>query len=135
MKGGARSFAWFVVAGVLGLVVDIVVLYLLAPLFGWYAARVLSFMAAVTTTWLMNRRFAFADGVRHDSLLREYLSYVTAMLGGAAVNYAAYALTLHWLEGHGRWVAALGVALGSLSGLTVNFLSARYLVFKKGRQP
>jgi putative flippase GtrA len=127
----ARSFAWFVVAGVLGLVVDVVVLYLLAPLLGWYVARVLSFLAAATATWSMNRRFAFADGARHESLLREYLSYLGAMLGGAAVNYTAYVLTLHWLDG--RWVAALGVALGSLSGLTVNFLSARYLVFKAHR--
>ncbi|WP_218509975.1 GtrA family protein [Variovorax sp. dw_308] len=128
---GARSFAWFVVAGVLGLVVDVVVLYVLAPLFGWYAARVLSFLAAATTTWLVNRNYAFADAARHASLLREYLGYLMAMLGGAAVNYTVYVLTLHWLEG--VWVAALGVALGSLSGLTVNFLSARYLVFKAHR--
>ncbi|MEJ8822107.1 GtrA family protein [Variovorax humicola] len=128
---GARSFAWFLVAGVVGLVVDVVVLYLFAPLLGWYVARVLSFLSAATVTWLMNRSFAFAGSVRHESLLREYLSYLTAMLGGAAVNYAVYVVVLHWLAG--AWVAALGVALGSLSGLAVNFLSARYLVFKAHR--
>ena len=107
------------------------VLYVLAPLLGWYAARVLSFLSAATVTWLVNRNFTFADAASHASLLREYLSYLMTMLGGAAVNYAVYVLTLHWLEG--VWVAALGVALGSLAGLTVNFLSARYLVFKAHR--
>jgi putative flippase GtrA len=53
------------------------------------------------------------------------------MLGGAALNYLAYAATLHWLPGHGG--AALGVALGSLAGLSVNFLSARYFVFRRGQ--
>jgi putative flippase GtrA len=125
--GTARRLVLFAVAGVLGLVVDVGVLYLLAPWLGWYAARVLSFLAAATATWAFNRRFTFAVG-RPDSLWREYVSYVVAMLGGAAVNYAVYVLTLHAVEG--RWAAALGVALGSLGGMAVNYLSARHLVFR-----
>lgn len=125
----ARSFAWFVVAGLIGLVVDVAVLYLAAPWLGWYAARVLSFLAAATATWRVNRRYAFADAAPAGSLLREYVSYLSAMLGGAAVNYLVYVLTLHWLAG--PWVAALGVALGSLAGLIVNFASARFLVFRQ----
>lgn len=125
--GGARRLALFAVAGVLGLIVDVGVLYLLAPWLGWYAARVLSFLAAATATWAFNRRFTFAVG-RPASLWREYVSYVVAMLGGAAVNYAVYVLTLHSVEG--PWAAALGVALGSLCGMVVNYLSARHLVFR-----
>ena len=124
----ARSFGWFLVAGLLGLLVDVAVLYLAAPWLGWYAARVLSFLAAATVTWQVNRRYTFADAAPHASLLREYLAYLSAMLGGAAVNYAVYVLTLHWLSG--PWAAAIGVALGSAAGLVVNFVSARYLVFK-----
>lgn len=134
MKKHARSLVWFVVAGLLGLAVDLAVLYVAAPLLGWYAARVLSFLAAVTATWLVNRRYAFADAAPHASLLHEYLRYLTAMLGGAAVNYAVYVLVLHWLSGRwGPWAAAAGVALGSLAGLAVNFASARFLVFKARR--
>jgi putative flippase GtrA len=128
VKKHARSLLWFLAAGLLGLAVDVAVLYVLAPLLGWYAARVLSFLAAATATWLVNRRYAFADAAPHASLLREYLGYLTAMLGGAAVNYTVYVLVLHWLSG--PWAAAAGVALGSLAGLAVNFLSARYLVFR-----
>lgn len=124
----ARSFGWFLVAGLLGLLVDVAVLYLAAPWLGWYAARVLSFLAAATVTWQVNRRYTFADAAPRASLLREYLVYLSAMLGGAAVNYAVYVLTLHWLSG--TWAAAIGVALGSAAGLVVNFVSARYLVFR-----
>lgn len=125
--GGTRRLALFAVAGVLGFMVDVGVLYLLAPWLGWYAARVLSFVAAATATWVFNRRFTFAVGAV-ASLWREYASYVAAMLGGAAVNYAVYVLTLQAVEG--PWAAALGVALGSLGGMVVNYLSARHLVFR-----
>jgi putative flippase GtrA len=128
----AREFLSFAAVGVIGLVVDVVVLYLLAPLLGWYAARVVSFLAAATTTWAFNRRYTFAaSAAAGRSLWREYLGYLATMAAGAVLNYGAYVLTLHWVEG--RWAAALGVALGSLAGMSANFLSARYLVFRSHR--
>lgn len=131
MKIG-REFLSFAVGGVIGLVVDVVVLYLLAPLLGWYVARVVSFLAAATTTWAFNRRYTFAaSAAAGRSVWREYLSYLATMAAGSVLNYGAYVLTLHWVEG--RWAAALGVALGSLAGMSANFLSARYLVFRSHR--
>jgi putative flippase GtrA len=128
MKIG-REFLSFAVVGVVGLVVDVAVLYLLAPWLGWYVARVLSFLAAATTTWVLNRRYTFASRIGESgSMWGEYLGYLVTMLGGAVLNYGAYVLTLHWVEG--RWAAALGVAIGSLAGMGANFLSARYLVFR-----
>ena len=121
-----RQFLSFAVVGAIGFVVDVAVLYLVAPLLGWYGARVLSFLAAATATWALNRRYTFR---RSDaSVLREYLGYLVTMLGGAVVNYGAYVLVLHWASG--PWAPAAGVALGSCAGLVVNFLSARYLVFR-----
>lgn len=131
MKIG-REFLSFAVVGVIGLVVDVAVLYLLAPLLGWYVARVASFLAAATTTWAFNRRYTFAaSAVPGRSVWREYLGYLATMTAGAVLNYGAYVLTLHWVEG--RWAAAVGVALGSLAGMSTNFLSARYLVFRSHR--
>lgn len=135
MKAG-REFLAFAVVGAAGFVVDVAVLYLAAPLLGWYGARVLSFLAAATATWALNRRYTFA--ARRSSgaakpIVREYLGYLVTMLGGAVVNYGAYVLVLHWLEG--PWVPALGVAAGSCAGLAVNFLAARHLVFKSRRSP
>lgn len=130
MKLG-REFLAFGLVGVAGFVVDVGVLYLAAPWLGWYAARVLSFVAAATATWALNRRFTFADRRADTSLGREYLRYLVTMLGGAAVNYAVYVATLHALAG--PWAPALGVALGSGVGLGVNFVSARSLVFRTQR--
>lgn len=121
----------FGIAGVLGFVVDAGVLYLLAPWLGWYGARVLSFWAAATATWLFNRHYTFADGAARggSALWREYGTYLVAMLGGAAVNYAAYALTLHFMP-PAAWVPLLGVAIGSIAGMGVNFVSARWFIFR-----
>lgn len=127
MKLG-REFLSFAVVGAIGFVVDVTVLYLAAPLLGWYGARVLSFLAAATATWALNRRYTFSARSANASALREYLGYLVTMLGGAVVNYGAYVLVLHWFTG--PWAPAAGVALGSCAGLVVNFLSARYLVFR-----
>jgi putative flippase GtrA len=131
MRAG-REFLSFAFVGVIGFGVDLGVLYLVAPLLGWYGARVVSFMAAATTTWALNRRYTFTTRESGASLLREYAHYLLTMLAGALVNYTVYVLTLHWLSGH--FAPAVGVALGSCAGLAVNFLSARYLVFKSARK-
>ena len=126
-----HQFLRFGMVGVAGLLVDLAALFLLAPVLGWYAGRVCSFLAAVTTTWWLNRYFTFtarpAAGQPRDSLGAEYLRYLLSMLGGATLNYAAYALTLHWLRT--PFAPALGVALGSCAGMLANFVAARYFVF------
>jgi putative flippase GtrA len=127
MKIG-REFLSFAVVGAIGFGVDVGVLYLLAPKLGWYAARVVSFVAAASATWALNRHFTFATRRSGASLVREYAHYLLTMLAGAVVNYATYALTLHWASG--ALAPALGVALGSCAGLAVNFLSARQWVFR-----
>lgn len=127
MKVG-KEFLSFVVVGAIGFGVDLGVLYLLAPYLGWYGARVVSFIAAATATWALNRHFTFRERRSGGSILREYAHYLLTMVGGALVNYATYVLTLHWVGG--PLAPALGVAIGSCAGLAVNFLSARHLVFK-----
>jgi putative flippase GtrA len=120
------QFLRFCVVGVVGLLVDLAVLYATAWALGWYGARVLSFTAAATATWALNRRFTFQADTA--SVWQQYLRYMVSMLGGAALNYAAYAATLRWLDVPGQ--AAVGVAFGSCAGLVSNYLTARHLVFK-----
>lgn len=126
----ARRLLAFCIVGTIGLLVDLAVLYATEPLLGWYAGRVLSFAAAATTTWYFNGRYTFADAPveQGERLMRQYLRYVFSMLGGAAVNYAIYALTMEYLPlPH---APAWGVAFGSVGSLTINFASARFLVFR-----
>lgn len=131
----ARPFVRFGAAGVAGLMIDLAVLYLLAPWLGWYLARAVSFLAAATCTWGLNRTFTFrlAPGSHARlSIGREYLTYITSMLGGAAINYTVYVLTLHWLPGAAA--PTVGVALGSCVGLLSNFTAARMLLSRHPAQ-
>ena len=95
-------------------------LYLAAPLLGWYVARVLSFLAAATATWALNRRYTFGARQSGVSLAREYLGYLLTMLGGAFVNYGVYVLVLHCVQrrvgaGAGRGARQLRGAGAQLS--------------------
>ena len=124
-----RRLVQFGMVGVAGLLVDLAVLYLLAPWLGWYLARAASFLAAATCTWWLNRSFTFRASpstAARLSIGREYITYITSMLGGAAINYTVYVLTLHWM--HGAAAPTVGVALGSCVGLISNFTAARMLL-------
>lgn len=127
------EFLRFCVVGVIGFGVDVATLYATAAYFGWYGARILSFIAAATATWWCNRRFTFQATPKATPLLRQYLRYLASMVLGAVLNYAVYAAVLHWMSM--PFKAAFGVALGSCSGLAVNYLLARHLVFKRHAQP
>lgn len=122
----------FVAAGLLGLAVDIAVLYLAMALgLGWFAGRVLSFLCAVWTTWQCNRRFTFA-APQARSAWHEWCLYLSAMLFGGLVNYAAYSLVVVALPGLPLLPVA-AVAAGALAGMVVNFIAAKYLVFRDAR--
>jgi len=119
----------FAAAGILGLAVDVAVLYgTMALGMGWLSGRAISFLAAVWATWQFNRRFTFAPGERL-SVWEEWWRYLSAMLVGGVVNYAAYSTVMIALPGV-PLLPMLAVAIGSLAGMAVNFLSAKYFVFR-----
>ena len=125
------QFLRFCIAGVIGFLVDAGVVQLLVSGFDAdpYGARVVSFLCALTATWLFNRRYTFAP--RSDrGLLREWLHYAFAMLGGFVVNYGVYAAMVHWIPLVRAWLL-IGVAAGSVGGLVVNYASSRWWVFRQ----
>jgi putative flippase GtrA len=89
-----------------------------------YGARIASFLAAASATWLMNRNYTFKVGNRLTH--SEWLRYVAFMVLGALVNYGAFALSItFWAYAHSQtWI---GVAVGSVAGLGVNFTTSRLL--------
>lgn len=101
---------------------------LIGPL-AWnpYVARVPSFLLAATSTWLINRHWTFADR-RGRARLPEWGRYLLTMLGGGAVNYATYAVLLAGTDTVAAW-PVIGVAAGSLAGMTVNYLGADRWIF------
>lgn len=125
-----RQFARFALVGVAGLVVDVAVLYGCLWLgLGYYAGRLCSFLAAVWTTWQLNRHYTFADGA-DEAPPAQWWRYLLAMLGGGVVNYLAYSAVLSLVPGF-PLLPAIAVAAGSLAGMVVNFSSAKLLVFNR----
>ena len=134
LGGLAIQFGKFGMVGVVGLGVDIAVLYLAMAGMGLgpYGGRAVSFLAAATTTWALNRNFTFRG--QHDgTLLRQWAKFITANSVGGAINYLTYAALIAGTA----TVAAhpfLGVAAGSVAGMAFNFAASKALVFGPARQ-
>lgn len=123
-----RELLLFGVAGVIGFLVDAGVLYLLKASLGLYYGRLVSFLCAVLTTWIINRRLTFNQRASGLSLTQEFSRYLGLMLGGGVVNYVTYALLVYFVD----FVTAepvWGVAAGSCAGMLVNWLTARFFIF------
>jgi len=134
------QFIRFTLVGGIGFVVDAGLLRLLLMAgFGYYGGRVVSFLAAATTTWLLNRSFTFrressAESVAIGHPAGEWIAYLGVMVIGGAVNYGTYAVAIALSE-LVRAHPELGVALGSLAGLCINFWSAKLMIFERKRRP
>jgi putative flippase GtrA len=123
------QFLKFAVVGVVGLVVDTVVLYAALALgAGLYSGRVVSYLAAASTTWALNRRFTF-ESHESQSKLAQWAKFLAANSVGGLVNYSVYAA----LVSASPLVASMpviAVCAGSIAGLAVNFTLSRKFVFR-----
>jgi putative flippase GtrA len=126
----AQQFLRFAAVGTIGFLADSSVLYLALHYFdaGLYVGRLLSYLAAATITWALNRRYTFRP-YRSSALLTEWTRYLGANAFGGICNYGAYValvVTLKTVATH----PVLGVAAGSVVGLSINFCLSRHLVFR-----
>lgn len=126
----------FGVVGGVGFVVDsaILLLALHALGLGPYSGRVLSYVVAATTTFALNRAWTFGSRPRSATPLRQWVLFLALNLVGFACNYGTYAALVGWVPLVGRF-PVLGVAAGSLAGMTGNFLLSRLFVFGAGAAP
>lgn len=125
-----RQLGAFGVVGVIGLLVDMAVVWLCLRGAGLnpYLARVVSFLAAATTTWALNRSFTFR-GARPEAAHRQWAKFLAANAVGGVVNYGVYAALVSGVAFFAA-VPEAAVAVGSLSGLGFNFTASRALVFR-----
>jgi putative flippase GtrA len=126
-------FVRFSLVGIIGFIVDAATLSLClwALQIGPYEGRLVSYLMAATTTWLLNRRFTFADAAP-DRAPIQWSRFLAVNAIGGAVNYGVYA----GLIATSALVATepvLGVAAGSFAGLICNFTGSRLLVFAPPR--
>lgn len=123
-----REFRRFCAVGSAGFLLDAALLQGLISITGMgpITARIFSFLAASTLTWKLNRSYTFAVSAQGKSVHSEWLRYTGLMVAGAAVNYAAYAYCLITWPLTLRF-PVMGVAVGSIAGLAMNFVTSRRL--------
>src|SRR5262245_51150247 len=138
-RKGVGQFLRFGIVGGIGFLVDAGLLHLMLKLgLGYYGGRLVSFLAAATITWILNRSFTFrrespsAERAHPAPVhpIGEWLSYLGLMVIGGVINYGIYALAIELSE-LARRFPALGVALGAIAGMTINFWSAKSVVFER----
>lgn len=135
-RAALAQFLRFGIVGGIGFLVDAGLLWLLLKAgFGYYGGRLLSFLAAATATWILNRSFTFrreSPSATHPA--GEWLAYLGLMVIGGVVNYGTYAATIELSELVRRF-PVLGVALGSIAGMLINFWTAKTMVFERKAKP
>jgi putative flippase GtrA len=119
----------FGVVGVAGFVVDSAVLLgMLALGLGPYAGRVVSYVAAASATFALNRAWTFRHRPASADPLRQWALFLALNLVGFACNYGTYVAliaTAPFVERN----PVIGVAAGSLAGMVGNFVLSRRFVF------
>lgn len=122
----------FAIVGTLGFITDATVLTGLVAVAGWgpYESRPVSFIVAISLTWLLNRLFTFARRAGPNRR-REYLRYLAVETVGVVINFAVYASVLH-AEPRLEAYPAVALAAGSLVAMTFNFIGVRWLAFDGG---
>lgn len=122
-----KQLYFFAVFGIIGFFVDAGVLDILVNYFRFnpYSGRIISFSAAATTTWILNRHFTFQRRDKHS--IREWGQYVLLMIIGGLINYGIYSVIV-WSVSPTRQNLYLAVAIGSVCGMFINFISARSIL-------
>lgn len=125
-----KELFFFGIAGVLGFLTDAGTLYLVKPFTGVYFGRLLSFFLAVIVTWLFNRNITFKENSVHMNLISEFLHYLSLMVVGGTINLGVYYLLVASVDQIREW-PVIAVAVGSIAGMVANFISSRYLLYKR----
>lgn len=100
---------------------------------GWSiaAARAVSFPAAVSVTWWLNRTWTFRQPTK-AAARREYLLYFATQVGGALINLAVFFALVHLFEPLRRW-PLVPLAAGAVVAIVFNFSISRWVVFSPSK--
>lgn len=134
MISPSHQFLRFGMVGIAGFVVDAGTLWTVRQTtdLGFYSARGISYLVAATATWALNRNYTFVHAQRRGAL-RQWLCFLLVNLGGGVVNYSTYAVLIAFtpLAELPAWLGpTLAVGVGSLAGMTVNFMTSRRWIFE-----
>jgi putative flippase GtrA len=125
------ELARFAVVGGIGFVVDALTLHLLVSALGWspFAARAVSFPAAVTTTYALNRVWTFRWHAPASGFAA-YGVYGAIQVIGALINLGVFSLCLLAASELAN-KPVLALAAGAVVAMVFNFLASRLAVFRR----
>lgn len=125
----ARQFFRFLSVGAMGFFVDGGLLTALMQS-GWkiLPARLVSFMSAVTLTWLLNRLLTF-ELKKHVGVRREYGSYIATQIIGALINLSVFFALIEFHPSL-RDIPLIPLAFGAVVSLVFNYMMSKNYVFK-----
>jgi len=130
MRKIIEQFLRFGVVGTAGFLVDSAVLLSLMALgLGPYGGRAVSYLAAASTTFALNRAWTFRDAGRDRPVASQWGRFVLLNLVGFAANYGTYAALIATSPLVAEY-PVLGVAAGSVAGMFINFGLSRRFVFR-----
>ena len=129
----AQQFARFGTVGVAGAVVDIATVYAAMGMLGLYLSGLLAYLAAVTTTWSLNRAWTFA-GRGGGNLLRQWLLFDAANGVGFVLNRGTFFVLVTLLPVCAQH-PVIAILAGIGAGMFANFNLSRSVVFRQPLAP
>jgi putative flippase GtrA len=124
----------FGLAGVVGLLVNIAVVYLARLWVNLTLSAALAFLVAATVTWQLNRNFTFrprpGEAPAGAGLARQWLAYMAANALGGVLYVAIFSLLTGYVPVC-RQVPALAVCAGAGLTMVVNFYLSKRVVFAR----
>ncbi len=128
----AHQAGRFIIVGAIGFVVDGGILTLLHSLydFSLLHARLMSFAAAVTVTWYLNRHHTFGAD-KDERAFQEWGRYAVVNSIGALLNLGIFLWLVYQFRILADW-PILPLAMASAVALVVNFFASRHLAFRHG---
>lgn len=124
------QFFTFSIIGAIGTCVDLACVYLAYDVAGapFRVARVVGFVVALTTNFLLNRKFTFGYR-RGGGVMRQYFLFFAICTLGFLVNWiVSVSLFERTAFFHEHYLAA--AFLGTMGGLAINFTGSKYIAFR-----
>ena len=123
----------FFIVGSIGFFVDGGILTVLHSIFEFslLQARLVSFAAAVTMTWYLNRKHTFTDS-RDSRAVREWTRYAVVNGIGAMLNLGIFLWLVYRFNVLASW-PIVPLAMAASIALVFNFFASRHLAFRHGQ--